>query len=259
MVEDDNQMYEKLLSQVFEFWVNPEVERRGVERFNLRSAQIIFCIGSSPMVRLNEEVKVIAAAKLNKSVKKGETIFEGDIDSIEKLNLVEDEKDFGHITIVLHRGVWVISFSFNYDVTKTQMFMKIGDDFLMSAIKDMEFKNWRPMLENLSIAAENFAKARLFLLPDDIVRKSRTHQGLQGRVNIHARNETISASFKDAFNELLHTRDKARYELDFSFDESKAGKYIEVIESTKAEISRLIASVDGVPVPIPRDNKDTNA
>ena len=75
MEENKNQqIYENLIKQVFQVWVNNEISRRKREEnmslsFQLRSAQIIFPLGGPPIIRLNNEVKARIKAKINKGTK----------------------------------------------------------------------------------------------------------------------------------------------------------------------------------------------
>lgn len=242
----DPQVYENLLKQCFELWINPEAEKRKTEGtlnrdFSLKAAQIIFCLGHKPIVRLNKEVKVLVSAKLKRTVKKGELIYTSDVEHIKGLQLTDEEKDFGHITIVLFKGSWIIGFSFIYDATKSKELLEIGQTYLSSAKKDFQGKNYRPMIESLSVAAENFAKARLYLLPDDLIRKTKKHGVVQAKVNIYAKTSNIiNIGFKDTFNKLQTIRDKARYSTQFVMSEDEAEKMINDVSNLESEVLRWI-------------------
>jgi len=70
------------------FWVVPEIERRQEagalpKPAPLRRAQILFFAeGRSPLVRINEEVKILARGKLKPGVSKriGDAIYEDEVE-----------------------------------------------------------------------------------------------------------------------------------------------------------------------------------
>lgn len=243
---NDHQVYENLLKQCFELWINPEIERRKTEDilgqdFRLKVAQIIFCLGHKPIIRLNKEAKVLVSAKLKRTVKKGELIYDSDVEHIKGLQLTDEEKDFGHITTVLFRGSWIIGFSFIYDASKSKELLEIGQTYLSSAQKDFHDKNYRPMIESLSIAAENFAKARLYLLPDDLIRKTQKHGLVRAKVNVYAKTSNIiTTGFKDTFNKLQDIRDKARYNSQFKLTPNEAEKMIGDVEGLENDVLHWI-------------------
>lgn len=243
----DTTMYENLLKQCFKLWIGPEIERRKAENkipqdFKLKAAQIIFCLGQKPFVRLNSEVKALVSAKIKRAVQKGEVIYNNDVEDIKELRLTDEEMDFGHITIVAFRGAWTIGFSFIYDATKSRELLKIGQTYLSSAQKDYLAKNYRPMVESLSIAAENFAKARLFLLPDEQIRKTRRHGLVQSKVNIYSKtSNVITTNFKDTFNRLLSIRDKARYNEAFTLKAKEAKIMLNDVHNLENDILHWIS------------------
>jgi len=235
-------MYENLLKQVFQVWINPELDRRKKENnieqnFRLIRAQIIFSLGGPPEIRINDQVKAQIKVKINRSVKKGEILYERDVNEIQNIQLIDEEKDFGHITIILFKNYWVISFSFIYNSSRSTELIELGDDFLNSAKKAHESRHFRSVIELLSIAAENYAKARMYLLPDQEIRKSKTHGYLQTKVNLYSKTGNFFKSeFKDVFNKLLSIRDNARYNPKYSYESIEFEKFIKLIEDMRLEV-----------------------
>jgi len=241
-MENDALMAKRLIEQTLTNWVNPELEKRKSENklnpdFKLKAAQIIFSVGGSPLVRINSEVKVIVKAKFNRPIKKGEAVFNKDIEDIRSFHLIEEEKDFGHITIVRLVKGWFVGFSFIYDVSKSKELYDIAAEFMKSAYADLQEKRHRPFIESALIAAENLAKARIYLLPDEEIRKAKTHGLVQSKVNRYAQtNSIIKLDQKDVFNELIKLRDKARYDPMFSLNHSKAEKTFEALKELSKEV-----------------------
>jgi len=251
-MENDSLMAKRLIEQTLTNWVNPELEKRKSEGkitgdFNLKSAQVIFTIGGPNIVRINEEIRAVVKAKINRPIKKGELIFGKDVENIESFRLVDEEKDFGHITIIHLSKGWFVGFSFIYDVTKSKELHSIAIEFMRSAQVDLEAKRYRSFVELASIAAENLAKARIYLLPDDEIRKAKTHKVIRNKVNSYARtNSVIKTDQKDVFNELMKLRDVARYRPDFILDDKKAKDMFEALSGLSKEISIFLIRFGGV-------------
>jgi len=243
---DETHLYDNLFKQCLTLWINPEIEKRKSEnrlpdKFIIKRVQIILPLGSTPTVRFNEEVKVIVKAKCNKAIKKGDVIYESDVDSIEDIRLTEEETDFGHITMIVFKNHWLISFSFLYDQKKSKEFYEIGESFLESANKDLEAKNYRPFVESLSVAAENYAKSRLYLLPDLEVRTLKKHDSLKSRVCWYSmKGNIINKEFKDSFTTLLFLRDKARYKKDFTLNQNEAEKIFQSVIIFKNDLMKWL-------------------
>lgn len=228
ITQNDQAMAKTLIEQTLINWVNPELERRKSagelpKDFVLKAAQVIFSVGGKNLVRINGEVKAIAEAKINRPIKKDEAVFNKDIDDIRSFRLTEEEKDFGHITIVHLTKGWFVGFSFIYDVSKSKKLYDIAIEFMKSAYADLENKRYRPFVESALIAAENLAKARIYLIPDQEIRKAKTHGLVRGKVNSYAKTDSIiRVGYKDGFNKLVKLRDKARYSPDFSMNHDEA-------------------------------------
>lgn len=242
-MKNDSVIAKRIIEQAFQQWINPEMEKRKREgklpsgKIKFRAAQILFSVGGQPLVRINNEVRAVVEAKVKKSMKKGEKVFEKDIESIRAFHLIDEEKDFGHITIVKLTKGWFVGFSFIYDVSKSKKLYDIAIEFMKSAHSDLENKRHRSFIASLYVAAENLAKARLYLLPDKEIRKSKKHGTVHGKVNIYSRSDSIiKVRQKKAFNLLHSLRDAARYEFKFKLTQSKAKELFDSIKSLSKEV-----------------------
>lgn len=245
----DKEFSQNLINQVFTNWVNPELKRREQigrlpKGFILKAAQIILTVDGASEVRINGEVKARVEVKVKKAVEKGALVYHDDVEHIRSILLIDEEKDFGHITIFKVKDSWHIGFSFLYDSSKSDQFLKIAIRFLQTAKRDLKDGEMRSLVESLSVAMENLAKARIYLLPDKEIRKAKTHKTIKTRLNIHAKTSNIITSEqKDTFNKLLDLRDTARYDPNFSLEKKKASQFLGIVEKMKNEIQILIARI----------------
>jgi predicted DNA-binding protein YlxM (UPF0122 family) len=120
---------EALLKQALEIWFDPEIERRINQGrittpFILRRAQLIQTLASSgkviPEIRLNEEVSAVLLWRANRNIAKGEhvVISEGDIHSIEGINLAVKDQGRAHFTIIMLGEYYIMG----WDCTPNYLF-----------------------------------------------------------------------------------------------------------------------------------------
>lgn len=161
-----------VMRQALDLWISPEVARRqALDRiptpFTLRAGQVLISPREGqPIVRLNEEVKGVVRATTTRAIDAGEAVTRSDIGEMSDFELIEDELDYGHITLLEHDGVWLVTFSFLYNRSKSREFHRAALDFLMAARISSEHGLVRPVVENLLHAVENAAKARLLETPE---------------------------------------------------------------------------------------------
>lgn len=245
--DDSRILTEKLLKQMLELWIEPEVKRRIADGkisggpYVVNRAQVLFFVDREPLIRLNDEVKVIVKAKMNRPIKKGEVLYEKDVEEIQDLLLLDEERDFGHITAFRFRDSWIITFNFIYDVSKSEKFFEIGLSFLRSANDNYKREDFRPMIEDLSVAAENLAKARIYLHPDQEIRKTKKHGTVWSKVNKYAQSNIISTNQKDGFNQLMKYRDRARYDPEFMVQKKEATTLLDAVVDLKVSVGAILS------------------
>lgn len=120
----DAEMAERVIEQAYEFWIGPEIERRQLagelpEDFALHGAQVVFGMDEGPPeVRLNDQVKAVAEVTAARAIAKGEQVTEDDIAGYKDILLTDADPDAGHITIVAHKGGWVLAFDFRRNASR---------------------------------------------------------------------------------------------------------------------------------------------
>lgn len=99
---------QRFVDQAFELWINPEFERRekadsNFDRSKIIAAQVIWAPDATPIVRLNEEVRGSASVKAAKDLEKGQLVFLSDFDDFDGFELIEEEIDCQHVTLIRSR------------------------------------------------------------------------------------------------------------------------------------------------------------
>ena len=168
----NEEIKQKVFQQVMDIFVSPEIERRRKERrikdgTIISKIQIVFSLKNGRNeVRLNEEVKAVARVKASKSINKGDIVYENDLDNIQSIELTDEDSNCAHITLLLFKNNWIISFDFRYNKDISREHIEASKEFYESAKNNLEYERLRPFFENAFSSAELSAKSILLSLPD---------------------------------------------------------------------------------------------
>jgi uncharacterized protein (UPF0332 family) len=211
---------QNLLNNLFDLWIGPEIELRQSQGklpkpATIQAAQIIFPPGEKPFVRLNDEIRGVATAKLASStddrVNKGDPITWNQVEGLEKFHLIESELDWGHATIINLKGTWSIFFDFIYNKVISKRHIDAAREFLSAAKLALESGLIRPVIDNLHSASELAAKAYLLGHPDKTIMTTKRHGFISSRMNAQSRLGNVNPQHVDSFNTLHNLRPSARY------------------------------------------------
>ena len=238
----------RFVSQVMEMWVLPEVRRRQEagelpKPFGLRAAQVVFDPDRQrPVVRLNEEVRALADMRLKHGIQRGvgEPVMLGEIEEIRDMQLCQEEdKDCGHITLVLQGNHGTISFDARMNKDLARRHIAVARDFLETARTCLAQRKWAPFADTLFSAAELLAKATLLSVAARELRKKETHRRIHTKLNWWARLGNVDQRFKETFNKLAGLRPGARYlKSDFSLPEKEAEELLATVQEMASEAER---------------------
>jgi uncharacterized protein (UPF0332 family) len=203
------------VQQFLDWWINPEIKRRYEtahisDNFILYAAQVIMNLNAPTEVRLNEEVKATVTGNLPKKSQKGEQIFINELDTIEQIELTNKDPNAGHLTMLNHRGSWLVRFDFRYNAARCLNHLEAAREFLNSAALAVERTQLRVVIDNLFSACELMAKA-LLLMHDKRLMTSKNHRAVRNRYNQWGNLGNTDARYTKLLNELFSLRDSARY------------------------------------------------
>jgi len=232
----DDEIKQKVFRQAMDVFLIPEIERRKKisklnPDFKLEKAQIIFSLKSGRnYVRLNKDVKAVIKCKINKSIKKGETLYEKDVNQIVSINLIEKDSNYGHITLFLFKGNWVISFDFRYNKKLSREHIEASKEFYESAKENLKNKRLRPFFENAFASAELSAKSILLSLPDKNILQGTTHRERISTFKNWANLGNVKIDFSTTLSKLDSLRSSARYLASDDFKKENADKILITIK-----------------------------
>jgi len=217
----DEEGSQRFIKQVFDLWVNPELERRRasgaiVGRFELRAVQIVMNVGEPPRVRLNDEVRAIMFAKVPDAVRAhlrvGEPVYWDQVVDLTEVVLTDADPNAAHVTLVFRPGGAIhMSFDFRYNAARVADSLAVANEFWQTAKLASRKGHAHAFLENLFAAAELVAKAQLSFLPDEELLRSRKHTAVASKINLHRKLGNVDGAAVDLFNDLFAMRGVARY------------------------------------------------
>lgn len=232
----DYEARQRAFDQFMQLFVLPEIERRKKEgglseEFILKKAQVIFSgDGTRPVVRINDEARILAKVKLKDGIKKnkGEVIRWNDIEDIKMLRLPDDEEEkYAHISMMRVGGHWLLVFDFRYNKGLARTCVEVAKQFFDSARDALEKKRPAPFIDNLFSSIELLAKAELLLIPDPKFKQTATHKGIQLKYGRYVDIGNAKPEFKATLNKLSGLRDSARYlKSDFNLSDEEGQKYL---------------------------------
>lgn len=226
---------QKVFQQVMDIFVMPEIERRKkINRlpsdFKLEKIQIVFSLKSGRnYVRLNKEVKAIIKCKINRSIKKGDMVYEKDVDEIESIELTKGDSNYGHITLLYFNSNWIISFDFIYNKDEIKKHIEASKEFYESAKENLEKGRLRPFFENAFASAELFTKSILLSLPNKELIEGKKHKERKDFLEGWANLGNIKIEFSTTLSKLYSLRSSARYLSSEEYKKENPDKIIGVL------------------------------
>lgn len=231
----DDETKQRIFQQVIDIWVNPEIEKRKKDgkikgEIQITKIQIIFSLNNGNEIRLNDEVKAIVTGKATRDIKKGEAIYENDINQIENIQLTEGDANCGHITLLLFKNNWIIGFDARYNKEIVKEHIIASKEFYESARENLEKDRLRPFYENSFAVAELSAKGILLTLPDKKILEGKNHKDRLEKFKNWAELGNVEMEFNTTLSKLNNLRSSARYLSSEDYKNEDAEEILKTIE-----------------------------
>lgn len=232
----DNKIAKRIFQQVMDLWIEPEIKKRKSlkrlpKNFNLKAAQIIFSLDRGwNKVRLNSKVKAEGHMKLNTSKDKGDPIYEAEIENIQSIKLTDKDPNCAHVTLLLIKNKWIISFDFRYNKKRVREHIKAAEEFFDSAKDNLAKKRLRPFFENSFACAELLAKSILLQLPDKEMLYGKNHNTKIKKFKNWANLGNVKKEHSHVLERLKGLRSSARYLYSTEFKKEDSNQIINTLE-----------------------------
>lgn len=237
---ESSEFANNVFNNMNELFFNPEIAKRKAQKlipedFTLVAAQaILFPDGRPHIVRLNSEVSV--EVKLKKGVDKDAKDFWPAGSDIEDVKLNEEEfLDCGHVTLILFKDGFQLTFDFHYDKQICAEHLNVAKQFLETSKYALDKDFVFAFIDNSFSAIELLAKTNLLVEANHNMRGKTSHNTIKAAFNLRYRNSQtqFEVNRRQIFNRLSDARKAARYlEGKLTFDRSE----LEAINTTIKEM-----------------------
>ena len=236
MINFDEKTKQRVFQQIMDIFIIPEIERRRKEEkiedgTIISKMQIVFSLDKGKNeIRLNEEVKAIVKGRATRDIQKGEAVYETDIDSIEGVELTDEDVNCGHITLLIFKNNWIISFDFRYNKERVRNHIDASKEFYETAMDSLGKSRIRAFYENAFASAELSAISVLLTLPSKEILECRSHKKRLSQFKDWADLGNVKMEFSTILSGLSGLRDSARYLHSDKFKEEDPNKIKGIIK-----------------------------
>ena len=227
---------------MFQVAFGPEVRQRTEDgridrQFVLTTAQLLQPEDRPNVVRLNEEVRGMAAVRVSRPVLAGGAVNVADLRGLEDFDLDPSELDAGHFTVFWVGNGWRAIFDFRSGRGKAAGMLEAATEFLEAAKWSAQRGDARVSVDTLFSASELVAKTHLILRPGRSILK--THQSVSTAFNQWARLGNVGRGFRELFNRMSNQRAAARYNA--AVVDLPSGEDLALLEAEISSLNRSIA------------------
>lgn len=205
---DENEFSERVINQIFELWMDAELERRGATfgREGVSKAVVELPPGGSPVVKINDEVELSARAVASSAIAAGTPVSAENIRSLEEIWPTSIGEDSGWIAYYVVGDAAYAAFDFRYNKGRAARLLAVARSYLRTAEAAVSVETG-PAVDTLYSAAELTVQAQMLSQSQETkVHKTR---GLWLEQNEDLGN--TPNGFSDLLQRLRHERAAARY------------------------------------------------
>ena len=243
------QFSEALLQQLFDLFIEPELNRRGNTLLpgDINKVLITLAPFSPPLVELNDEVQLIAQVAINRTIEEGEAITEADIEGVARLAPETMDSDAGWVAIWRLGNQFTIQFDFRRNRGRANSMLDLADQFLRTAQMASRAGDSAPAVDTALAAIELAIKANFHLQSDTPIRRHDRRIDLwEGWVRLG----NAPAHLESLPRTLLQERDATRYgDAPISMSSEEIQAAIEAVAATIEHVRTQASESSGDSAP----------
>lgn len=158
-----------LLEQIFDLWVEPELQRRGVDmgRDGVTKALVVMAPGGRVETLINDEAELVASVRATRPIEAGEPVSAGDFDEVEGVRPFDVDPDAGWICFAQLGPQVVIAFDFRRNRARAGRLVERAREFARAARLAHADGLLGPSLEAAYASAELAVVGQVLLMDDD--------------------------------------------------------------------------------------------
>jgi hypothetical protein len=165
----DAEMASKVIDQMFDLWVLPEINARGLglTREQVDKALIVMAPGLAPQVSINEEALLSVTMPAPGPVVPGQAV-PIDVEQVEFLRPVKVDPDAGWVAFARFNESAIVAFDFRRNRARALSLLDRADAYLRTARGALAAGDEYPAIETGWAAAELGAMAQMYLMDDSL-------------------------------------------------------------------------------------------
>lgn len=197
-----------LVDHVFELWVSPEVQRRGLalDRPDIRKVLVELEPGEAARVFVNEEVQLVGTSIAKREIAEGEELTLEDVEEVTDLRPLSVGPNSGWLIIARLGFRELISFDFRYNKSRTSVTLARAREYLTVA-KTASSISADVTIDLAFSAAELAVQSQMMSMQSD----TRNHKGRAEWLAAWTRNDNAPQEYADLLYNLADLRSSARY------------------------------------------------
>lgn len=177
MTGSEDDLGASLITQMFDLWVDAELQRRGASRGDVFAALVELPPHGVPIVRINEEVVLAARASKDSGITSGTPVTSENIDSLEDVWPTNIGPDSGWTLFYLLGDAAQVAFDFRYNKGQANRLLDLARDYLLTS-RTMVSTAIGPAVDSLYSAAELTVQVQML----SQAQRTRVHQARGGVV-----------------------------------------------------------------------------
>ena len=243
----DDEAGKRLVQQIFEIWINPEIERRRTkvttdDDSSVYAAQIIFDseLGKQ-IIRINDEVRVHIIGHAREGTHVGKQYeLEKMIHDITSLRLSDKDDPYAvHISMIQFNKHWYVALDGRPNRRRIKEFYVAGKEFLDAATIDFQTNFYRVFVDNLYSAVELFAICQIYNVSGEKFQIKRGHKAIQHNYNKYVKIGNAQLEYDSALSSLARKRLSARYlQEQFELSKNEGEKFLKIGKQMELDAKR---------------------
>lgn len=167
--EADPEFSAALQEQIFDLWVEPELQRRGLDmdRDGVSKALVIMAPARPVETLINDEAELVAHVRATRPIEAGEAVTTADFDQIEGVRPFDVDPDAGWICFARLGPQVVIAFDFRRNRARAGRLVERAREFARAARLAHDDGLLGPSIEAAYAAAELAVVGQMLLIDDD--------------------------------------------------------------------------------------------
>ncbi|WP_240745428.1 hypothetical protein [Microbacterium sp. K35] len=171
MTGSEDDLGASIITQMFDLWVDAELQRRGASRGDVFAALVELPPHGVPIVRINEEVVLAARASKDSGITSGTPVTSENIDSLEDVWPTNIGPDSGWTLFYLLGDAAQVAFDFRYNKGQANRLLDLARDYLLTS-RTMVSTAIGPAVDSLYSAAELTVQVQML----SQAQRTRVHQ-----------------------------------------------------------------------------------